>query len=548
MKKLLVLSMALGIWCTAQAQKVRLRSERFEFQYFHLPEKALSEDITTYTAEVTSNARRTWAAGMLEAGLKEKYLKLHGFEQVEEQGDLQLELDIGSMKIVNEKRVKSLKSAKKGDVKGNRRYSYKFTYSMPLELRLMNGEEELFAFKSTGNESFASSHSYPNLAKAKKARRKNKVKWMRKERRERIDSELKVFMYKINSQVGYLPDTERLKLLYAKVKKAPSLASLKEETMAAKALIESISATEDIPAETKRQLQQQAAAWADAATPLNVSDKHEGRLYGAYLHNAMVVSYAVDDYGAAQEYARQLLDAEQEKREAKRMLDEIEGIEERIAATGMDRRHNDFGFEEPDWEAMKEAEKRRKKMGLHENAYERPVSLHLKTGEVKKGIFVVDTSYYEDMVFFDYQGNIRYYREGDEGPQRLKINFLELDSLTMGDRHIVFESGDEIKAKFGVEAPFRALEPLKEREGTTLYFAFPEKQSSIDEGEFDKEYWLSKKGTAEYLALESEEELSEEAAAYFNDCPALSEKIAAGQYDFSEDGLLQLLQGYADCE
>ena len=59
---------------------------------------------------------------------------------------------------------------------------------------------------------------------------------------------------------------------------------------------------------------------------------------------------------------------------------------------------------------------------------------------------------------------------------------------------------------------------------------------------------LGKKGTTEYLALESEEELSEEAAAYFNDCPALSEKIAAGQYDFSEDGLLQLLQGYADCE
>jgi len=461
---------------------------------------------------------------------------------------LHLELDIGSMKIVNEKRKKSLKSAKKGDVKGNRRYSYEFTYSMPIELRLIKGEEELFAFKSTRNESFASSHSYPSLASAKKARQKNKVKWMRKERRERIDSELKTFMYKINSQIGYRPDTERLKLLYAKVKKAPSLASLKEEVMAAKALIEDLSATEDIPAETKQQLQQQAAAWADAATPLDVSDKHEGRLYGAYLHNAMVVSYAVDNYEAAQEYARQLLEAGQEKREAKRMLDEVEGIRERIAATGMDRRHHDFGFEEPNWEAMKEAEKRRRKMRLHENAYERPASLHLKTGEVKKGIFVVDTSYYEDMVFFDYQGNIRYYKEGDEGPKRLKINFLELDSLTVGSRHIVFEAGDEIKAKLGVEAPFRALERLKEREGTTLYFAFPEKQSSIDEGAFDKEYWLSKKGTAEYLALKSEEELSEQAAAYFSDCPALSEKIAAGQYGLSEEELAQLMQAYTACE
>ena len=66
-----------------------------------------------------------------------------------------------SLKIVNEKRKKSLKSAKKGDVKGNRRYSYEFMYSMPIELRLIKGEEELFAFKSTRNKSFASSHSYP---------------------------------------------------------------------------------------------------------------------------------------------------------------------------------------------------------------------------------------------------------------------------------------------------------------------------------------------------------------------------------------------------
>lgn len=116
-----------------------------------------------------------------------------------------------------------------------------------------------------------------------------------------------------------------------------------------------------------------------------------------------------------------------------------------------------------------------------------------------------------------------------------------------GNRHINFEAGDEIKAKLGVEAPYRALERLVYSKGTGLYLAFPEGQSSIDEGAFDKEYWRSKKGAPDYLALKSEEELAEQAAAYFSDCPALSEKIAAGQYSLNKAALSELIQSYAEC-
>jgi hypothetical protein len=542
MKKLFLLSMVMGVMSIAHAQKINLQTERFDFHYFHLPDEVLSKELKTYTTDVVSSAQRAWQTDLLEAELAEKYLTLYGFDRVEENGDLRLELEVGNPKKTSEKLEKYKVSTKDtGD-----RYKYNFTYEQPLLIRLMKGEEELLTLRDRQKASFSSS-SFTSAAEAKKSRDKNLSKWFTKARKERIAEVFTLYSNRINLKYGYLPDTERIKLLYAKVKKAPSLEAFKTEVMEAKALIEAIVATEAVSEQTKQRLQSQAAAWAEAATPLDLNDKQQSRLFGAYLHNAMVVCYAVDDYEMAAQYARQLVEADQETREAKRMLDEIEKIKERLIATGLAARHHDFGDKVPDWEAMKAAEKRRKKMGLHEKAYEQPVTVYLKEGKAMEGVFVIDTAYYEDMVFFDYQGNIKYFREDDDGPQRLKINFLELDSLTMGDRHVIFETGDLVKARVGAEAPFRALERLTSAGGNGLFFAFPDKKSSIDEGKFDVEYWLRKKGEEAYLAVDSKEELAEKGSAYFSDCPELAQKIGAGEYGLSEAELTELVKVYSDC-
>lgn len=548
-----LLCLSLAIF--AHAQKINIKNETFYYHAVQLPTKVLGPEVKTYSRNVTNNSQELWKAGMTKTGIESTWLQLHGFELAENGGDLEVLLDIGAFTLISEEQKKTMKTLKGGSAESNQQYHYDFVYTLPLRVRVLQEGRLIYEDEEAGKASF-SSKKFPNYKTAVDNWKRNREIWLRNRQREHVEGMCPKLHNNLNARFGYRPGKEFVKLEYAKVKKAPELEGLQQEVMAMVELLSTIKADQPIATATREAATKQAAAWAKSAEQYSVEDKQEAKLAGAYLRNAMVTAFAVEDFEAAAQYANRLIELDENKRNAEKMLEEMAEINTTFSTMGLSSRHyaqatadgaSTTEAEQADAAAeASEEELRRIALNLHEKAQEFPVTLSLRSGGTQTGIFVVDFSRYDDIVFYS-NHNIAYYREDENGViDRLKLNFRELSEIEMGDRRFIFVKPTSI---VGNQSTLNVMEVLAETDKVALYRRLPTAVADTKATQLREPLLLRKAGEEDFADLNNMKFMNfkKSFSKYISDCPALADRVSSGEIKPTTEDLLEVVRAYTDC-
>ncbi|MCI5081496.1 MAG: hypothetical protein MRY78_07395 [Saprospiraceae bacterium] len=553
---------------SVMAQKVKLRDENFNCQEIRLPDKVLDASLKTYKAEIVANSPAIWDAGLSRVDIEKDYLKLDGFQRVNENPDFIIQMTIGDLDIIKEEVKETLKSVKGGDKPDNKQYHYVFHYTLPLDLALQPMGEKVYLnpvrknqIKNIAGKTFTSP-KFDTRTDAYKNRGKYLYQWKKEQLRKHVLALSEALSMQLNDRYGYPSRPYRYELKYAKVKKAPEFEPFKEEVMAMKSLLSSLKAHDNISEEVRTQVKEQAKAWGAAGEPLDNEDKHQGRLKGAYWHNAMVISLIIGDFETAKMYAGKLQEIEQEEREAKRALKRIAKLEEKLPSCRVDSRHFEFGIEDEtvkDEMAAKKAayyqdkaaEERRIALGLHDQAREFPTKIVYNDGTEFNGLIVVDYRKYRDFSFF-LGGNVRAYSDDNGVIKPHRLVYSRMKTLDIGDRKFeIYDDRGLIQG--GGEAAFKVLEVIKKTDKMNLFYSHPRTRDEAETGSIKPPYYVQKAGEDDMENLSNLKytlSFRKNFAKYIeDDCPKLAQTIRDSSYKVKKKDLLEIVDLYNNsCE
>lgn len=543
------------------SQKVKIKDAYFNCEEIQIPFKFLETNLKTYDAEIAGNTKAIWAGGLSEVDLKKEYLKLAGFQHVKEKGDFSIQLILGEMKISKEE-LKDITKVKKGEKPKERTYQFQFSYTFPIQLRILPMGLSINPGKDYNPAATFgfSSPTFKSSSEAYKNKRSYMDEWKEEEMRRRITIAAKAFHKHLNANYGYPKKTVRYHLMYAKTKKAPQYKPLEEEVMAMTKKLSKLQAYEAISPEFIQEIKAKATEWGAKGDELSKDDKNLKKLKGAYLYNAMIISYIIDDFENTELYANKLIEAEREEKKAKRYLKRATKIKEQLPQAIVTGRHFAFEFEDEEitdtsaddreeYFADKEEEERRMKLGLHGKAAEFKGQIVYKDDTKDEGTFIVDYTNYSDVVFFP-GGNLSYFHEKEGGSiVRQGIDWTKVKSFSIGNRSFI--TGRRKGIRSGGELDVKVLEILKQTDRMTLFMRHPYSRKDMGMNiSFRGDYHIQKAGD-ELQNLNSVSynvNFKKKFSKYVSDCPQLSERVLSGEFKVKKEDLVRIVDAYNTCQ
>jgi hypothetical protein len=526
----------------AFSQKVKW--ERFNIAYTHLPSDPLPAEFTTYSTRVYGSwSDQLAGAGLTTTGLANR-IKMDGFKKVDN-GHIRVVVQLGYFRTENNKlnSIKKEKEDKEGNKSTYYRYTRSFQYSMPISMQVTDYQGKVLIDRVISDRSNAQTYTSKEFASAKAAN-----EWWYKNRTNTYNQFIKEL---INNGINTASSTIRSKYDYQKMAKKTDnmelVVKFEKEAEFEKAYNTVKEAfAEMTPQEPvdglKEKVKPAMEFWSQMIDSYDPRHKKERKVVHAANYNMAVTFFWLDDLDSAQKYATDCLNIGWKDGRPKQLKREIENVRKLFAANKMTTRHikRDLSNAKPPASSAELAALAMEDDGAA--AVDMQGFVVSNDDTRLEGKFVITAEEGESLAFGP-NGNITFVYE-DAGME--KKHFMDpskTSAFGFEKRQFSvhpFAPGSDPDA----EAKPCILESLYDSEKVNVYVYCPYDDKL---GEEDVEFAFQK-GEGELVSTKDTQFLifKKGLAKYFEDCADLKELAEGGEFKRNEKDIVRAARVYAE--
>lgn len=311
------------------AQKVDLDREYIKVNYTNLPTQPILDD-NFRTYHVSSNNGRV-----------ANEIKIHGFEKLNNEGTLSVDINIGSLIIDNVeiKKREKVNKDKEGNVTSTERfYTPIISYTTNGSYKIDNSQGESLSFGLGSSSNSHKGNEYNSYSKAANYWKNNKYSLKGKFRNEFINNSIFQMNKNLNKLYGYEPYTFNDLFWILDSKKNSDYQGHKQALADMKALLSSISHQESLDA-VKPGLQP-IIDYFLSVVPNYPEDKkkHRKMRYASY-YNIGRLYYHFDMPDKAIEFANKVIENDYDKADGKKLIKQSQRLKELFEINKISTRH-----------------------------------------------------------------------------------------------------------------------------------------------------------------------------------------------------------------
>ncbi len=533
------------ISCNAFTQKIDLDKEPFPVEYLTLPENNALIGLTTYNVLLYSSPATLAALGLNDAALEFDF-KLIGYTYTkDENADFLLEVSIDRVNVIStsiESKRYDTKNAQ-GVVVQTEKYYVVSKIVAPTYIKLVNKQNssELeylsfatidtpFQFQSQEFSTFALAESYVSTLLVA-----DRNKFFAKSYQEKFNATFnglhKKYCYTFTNSTD----------LFWKVdlKKSPEYAAFNEELLKAKAIFNTMKATQDL-APLKEQLAPSMKYWSDNAAQIVVEDKKARKLKYAYLIALARTQYWMEMFNECEETCNAIISNDYDDGDGKTMKVMMGNVKKYLAVNNATTRH----FMRTSFNST---DKFRVAGNIKMIAVVQEHPLAPKGFTVLPGYLIdfeknrIDGELWVKNLDQEYtfmpENNTLFVYQTPEGYKKMSISADNIDKLVIG-RTANFEC-IMYKNKVGAPEKMQLFRVLYENEKIRLLklYRTPSTGGNISIKNDIKQIWMgtdlcimkTSDGIIQPIVGVSALKTSENTAAFYSDCPVLQQKITTGE-------------------
>lgn len=348
MKKTFTLLMILALSLSVNLQAQRTPNKRQAFTYTRAPLKPFDSELKTYEVEIKITGV---GAGENRADISrqmENAIKLHGYEKVEEDGDIRIVLSLEQSEIANiHERTKETKS-KQGDTEVIvRKYYYDVEIRYPLHLGIFVGAGSVVDERYVNNSQdyvFASTPQSDTRAIRSTWWNSNKDSFIRNWKKSNLEASLNSAQRRIENLYAFTP-TRVYQQVYTASKRRVDYSDLDKAQELALAAYSKINVSDGFHAEFTDTISQAIEIWKTALSQYDPDDRRAriNSKVAAVIQRNIIIAYSwMADFDASYAHNAELASLDRaSERWARHLEPQIKDRQARIGQ--MDE---DFEFEE----------------------------------------------------------------------------------------------------------------------------------------------------------------------------------------------------------
>jgi hypothetical protein len=326
----------LALPCIAFTQKLDIDGKKVKANFLRLPEKTLPATVKTYTAKIDGIAYVSpW--GLDPDAVKEEFLQLDGFQKVEADGDLAMEIKMTPIRFldfrINNSKTDT-KDSKTGKVTTTYKYWYEITYEKGFSGKLLDKTNKVLWDYSRGlgglmrstTDTYKSTE-YSNYKDASDAYSNNRVNLNRDIAGREIRSNFGAIRSAVNKEYGYSPIVETFTVYVTDTEKHAENANFIKTYEDCKYAVEGIEATELTEA-TTTSLAPVIDYYKSVAEKYKADEKADSKLRYACYYNLANIALILDRPDEAILWANKLIENDYDKKDGKGIIKDAEALKE----------------------------------------------------------------------------------------------------------------------------------------------------------------------------------------------------------------------------
>lgn len=290
----------------------KISEVRFNIPYNYLPARGLDAELTTYTKRVQDPYRIVSRSGMSKMAIQES-LNLRNFLAVSSGGHLLVEYKIGffsTPSVKTESKVTETKD-KEGKVVKSTSYRIEGTYTFPISLEVISHDGELIFETTVGYDEVAFVYPQkgwePTSSSLQQKWSKERNNFIRGLQYNHLNSSLNSLNSKLRSEIDIQEFKETYYFETPKGKKDENVAEWQASVAAAIETLGSITSTEPINTAAMREaLKPQTDFWSAQLNAYDPGDKKVQKYYHAAALNLATIELVLENSSTALQMATSL--------------------------------------------------------------------------------------------------------------------------------------------------------------------------------------------------------------------------------------------------
>jgi hypothetical protein len=343
LKNLVILFICLGVCHSCNSQKITIDNVSVPVEYYRLPDKPLDPEYITYSSEIEARYQSLSMTGLTESSLIDQYLKLPGYKEVSNHGDVQIKALVGDFNVFGERTIsrRTKKKNKDGKEEINVTYALELKYEMPIGIKISDKKgntldnEDIFTWSDQRTYTTSYYNSISDLDSYWRYSRNSKISDLQ---RDRIKEGFGKIRDLINNYYGYKLTKENAKFETIGKKKHPDYEKYKNAIEAIQAAFKNMSADKALEG-IRKEVLPTLAFYDTQCKAITPKSKEDIKLQHINLYNQALAYYWLELFDQAEHFAKEIQKMDAKDRDAKRLLEDIDSTRSSLERANKKSRH-----------------------------------------------------------------------------------------------------------------------------------------------------------------------------------------------------------------
>jgi hypothetical protein len=295
MKKTLTLTFVLLLYFGTFLQAQRIQNSRQSFTYVRNPLKPFNSELKTYTVEVKISAVGAGESREEISRKMENAITLHGYQKIEEQGDIRIVLSLGQSEITAIHERTTEHKTKQGDKEVVvQKYHYDIEIRYPLHLGVFKGQEIVDGTHINKSNDYV--YATTPMSNDRPARTKwwndNKETFIRNWKKSQLDANLSEAQKRVENLFAYTPTREH-QSVYSASRRRVDYSDLDKAQQLAMAAYSKVNVADGFNDEFTKLMNEAILIWKSVLNEYDANDK-KARInakVASSIQRNLIVSY-----------------------------------------------------------------------------------------------------------------------------------------------------------------------------------------------------------------------------------------------------------------
>lgn len=343
MKYLTLTAIVLGFVHAGCGQTISIDNESVPVEYYRLPDVPLDPSFTTYSSNVESRFGSLSMTGYTEGGLEDEYLSLSGYKKVNRAGDIEIEASIGDFNVFGERTDYRQTKRKNKDGKEiiTKTYAREIKYSLPISIKVVdkkaNTLEDEYIFSWTDQNTYTTSY-YNSLSELDSYWRINRNSKLADLQRDKVREGFGKISTLINDKYGYRLVSENVRFETIGKKKHPDYDTFQHAVQTIKDAFKTMSANRPV-SDLLNRIKPALDFYNAESKKVGTKSKDDLKIKHIVLYNQALAYFWLEDFEQATAFAKEIQRINSKDRDAKRLLGDIDYVQESLVRSGRKSRH-----------------------------------------------------------------------------------------------------------------------------------------------------------------------------------------------------------------